>query len=204
MAAIPTLQMPGDRTGSARSWWVIARALSTGSRRRSFGSESALSSRPCARQRSIWRGCARPTASSGKPGPHTMVRLIARVVGIGVETADMLVHEILSRNLRDRQALARYAGLTGSPDESGSRRREKGLSRSGNARVRRGMIRDNDYMLLARADRGSAFKHAQDHDRCTRAKAVDRPVAFSDDRSDPRRSLAATGDLKIAVSSMRV
>jgi transposase len=51
-----------------------------------------------------------------------MVRLIARVVGIGIETADMLVHEILSRNLRDRQALARYAGLTGSPDESGSRR----------------------------------------------------------------------------------
>jgi transposase len=36
--------------------------------------------------------------------------------------------------------VARYAGLTGSPDESGSRRREKGLARSGNARVRRGMI----------------------------------------------------------------
>ena len=63
-------------------------------------------------------------ASSAKPGPHAMVRLIARVIGIGIETADMLVHEILSRNLRDRQALARYAGLTGSPDESGSRRRE--------------------------------------------------------------------------------
>ena len=27
-----------------------------------------------------------------------MVRLLARVIGIGVETADMLVHEILSRN----------------------------------------------------------------------------------------------------------
>jgi transposase len=75
-----------------------------------------------------------------KEGPHAMVRLIARVVGVGVETADMLVHEILSRNLRDQRALARYAGLTGSPDESGSRRREKGLARSGNGRVRRGMI----------------------------------------------------------------
>jgi hypothetical protein len=52
----------------------------------------------------------------------------------------MLVHEILSRNLRDRKAVARYAGLTGSPDESGARRREKGLARAGNARVRRGMI----------------------------------------------------------------
>ena len=71
---------------------------------------------------------------------HAMVRLLARVIGIGIETADMLVPEILSRNLRDRKAVARYAGLTGSPDESGARRREKGLARAGNARVRRGMI----------------------------------------------------------------
>ena len=35
---------------------------------------------------------------------------------------------------------ARYGDLTGSPDESGSKRREKGLARAGNARVRRGMI----------------------------------------------------------------
>jgi len=69
-----------------------------------------------------------------------MVHLLAQVIGVGVETADMLVHEILSRNLRDQRALARYAGLTGSPDESGSRRREKGLARAGNGRVRRGMI----------------------------------------------------------------
>ena len=73
-------------------------------------------------------------------GPQAMVRLLARVIGVGVETADMLVHEVLSRNLRDRQAVARYAGLTGSPDESGSKRREKGLAKAGNARVRRGLI----------------------------------------------------------------
>jgi transposase len=36
--------------------------------------------------------------------------------------------------------VARYAGLTGAPDESGGRRREKGLAKAGNARVRRGMI----------------------------------------------------------------
>ena len=36
-----------------------------------------------------------------------MVLLLARVVGIGVETADMLVHEVLSRNMRDRRATAR-------------------------------------------------------------------------------------------------
>jgi transposase len=61
-------------------------------------------------------------------GPHAMVRLLARVIGVGLETADMLVHEVLARNLRDRRAVARYAGLTGSPDESGARRREKGLA----------------------------------------------------------------------------
>jgi transposase len=73
-------------------------------------------------------------------GANAMVRLLARVVGVGIETADMLVHEVLSRNLRDRRAVARYAGLTGSPDESGSKRRQKGLAKAGNGRVRRGMI----------------------------------------------------------------
>ena len=51
--------------------------------------------------------------------PHAMVRLLVRVVGIGTETADMLVNEVLSRPMRDRRAVARYAG---------------------NVRVRRGMI----------------------------------------------------------------
>src|SRR5262245_18852317 len=50
-------------------------------------------------------------------GAHAMVRLLARVMGIGIETADMLVQEVLSRNLRDQ-----------------------GLARSGNPRVRRGML----------------------------------------------------------------
>ena len=70
-----------------------------------------------------------------------MVRLLARVVGIGIETADMLVHEVLTRRMRDRKAVARYAGLTGAPDENGARRREQGLARAGNARVRRGIAR---------------------------------------------------------------
>jgi len=83
---------------------------------------------------------------------HAMVRLIARVIGVGVETADMLVHEVLARNLRDRRAVARYAGLTGSPDESGSRRREKGLAKVGNARVRRGMIQLAWRFLLFQKD----------------------------------------------------
>src|SRR5213080_3930772 len=85
-------------------------------------------------------------------GPHAMVRLLARVIGVGIETADMLVQEILSRSMRDRRAVARYAGLTGSPDESGRKRREKGLARSGNGRVRRGMIQLAWRFLLFQKD----------------------------------------------------
>jgi transposase len=80
------------------------------------------------------------TPAAEKKGPHATVGLIARVVGVGVETADMLVNEIFSRHWRDRKAVARYAGPTGSPDESGNRRRERGLARAGNVRVRSGMI----------------------------------------------------------------
>ena len=72
---------------------------------------------------------------------HRTVRLLAQVRGLGVETADMLAGELFSRDIPDRRALARYGGLTGSPEESGTRRREKGLARAGNARVRTGMIR---------------------------------------------------------------
>ena len=78
--------------------------------------------------------------------------MLARVVGVGLETADMLVHEVLWRKLRDRRAVARYAGLTGAPDESGSRRREKGLAKAGNARVRRGMIQLAWRFLLHQKD----------------------------------------------------
>jgi len=80
--------------------------------------------------------------------PNGMIRMLASIRGVGIETADMLVREVLSRDLRDRRAIARYAGLTGAPDESGAKRREKGLTKSGNARVRRGMIQLGWRFLL--------------------------------------------------------
>jgi transposase len=87
-----------------------------------------------------------------------MVRLLARVIGVGIETADMLVQEVLSRNMRDRRAIARYAGLTGSPDESGTKRREKGLARSGNARVFNKHLRSS--MTRKRSLRGGPVRLA--------------------------------------------
>jgi transposase len=95
-------------------------------------------------------------ATIPEKGPHAMVGLIARVLGVGVETADMLVNEVFSRHWRDRKAVARYAGLTGSPDESGKRRRERGLARAGNARVRCGMIQLAWRFLRFQKDRALA------------------------------------------------
>jgi transposase len=107
-------------------------------------------------------------------GPHAMVRLLARVIGVGVETADMLVQEVLSRSMRDRRAVARYAGLTGSPDESGRKRREKGLTRSGNARVRRGMIQLAWRFLMFQKDSALAqwFRARTESARGTRKTMI--------------------------------
>ncbi len=81
-------------------------------------------------------------------GSNALILLLIK----GLETAQMLVHEVLSRNLRDRRAVARYAGLTGTPDESGSKRREKGISKAGNPRVRRGLIQLAWRFLLFQPD----------------------------------------------------
>ena len=107
-------------------------------------------------------------------GPHAMVRLLARVIGVGVETADMLAQEVLSRSMHDRRAVARYAGLTGSPDESGRRRREKGLTRSGNARVRRGMIQLAWRFLMFQKDSALAqwFRARTESARGTRKTMI--------------------------------
>jgi len=107
-------------------------------------------------------------------GPHAMVRMLARVIGVGIETADMLVHEVLSRNMRDRRAVARYAGLTGSPDESGRKRREKGLARSGNGRVRRGMVQLAWRFLMYQKDSALAqwFRARTENARGTRKPMI--------------------------------
>ncbi|MBV8846908.1 MAG: transposase [Bryobacterales bacterium] len=60
-----------------------------------------------------------------KTAANAMVRLLASIIGVGIETADMLVQEVLSRNMRDRRAVARYAGLTGSPTKAVPRGEKK-------------------------------------------------------------------------------
>jgi transposase len=76
----------------------------------------------------------------GGPAPDriaAMIQLLARIVGLGTETATVLVHEVFSRRFRDRKALAAFVGITGTPFNSGGSTREQGISRNGNPRVRR-------------------------------------------------------------------
>jgi transposase len=122
-------------------------------------------------------------------GTHPMVRLLAQVVGIGIETADMLAQEIFSRPLRDRRAVARYGALTGTPDESGGRRREKGLARAGNARVRRGMLQLAWRFLMFQSDSALA--------RWYRARTADA-------RSDTRKALIVALARKLLIALWRL
>ena len=123
---------------------------------------------------------------------HVMILLLAQVIGLGIETADMLVREALSRRLRGRRAVARLAGLTGSPDESGSKRREKGSPQQVGAATHR-----HDPIGLAHAgvpegecpcamvpDPDSRWwsQNAKNYDCGTRPQVAHRPVAHGDDR----------------------
>jgi transposase len=134
---------------------------------------------------------------------HAMVRLLTRVIGIGIETADMLVHEILSRDLRDRTAVARYAGLPGSRDESGKRRRENGpegrqcpcSARHDPARMALPQVPEGQCAsaVVSGADGRRSQRHAQNHDRRPRAQAAHRALATGADRRDAGRRRPACG-----------
>jgi transposase len=69
------------------------------------------------------------------------VRRLLRLKGIGPNTAWLLVREVFGwRRIRNRRQLASLAGLTPSPYDSGETRREQGISKAGNRRVRWMMI----------------------------------------------------------------
>ena len=58
-----------------------------------------------------------------------MVRLIARVIGVGIETADMLVHEVLSRNCGIDELLRAMLVLLVRPTRAATNGERKGLLR---------------------------------------------------------------------------
>ncbi len=73
--------------------------------------------------------------------PMDQVRRLLRLRGVGPNTAWLLVREVFGwRRIRNRRELASLAGLTPSPYDSGESRREQGISKAGNRRVRWMMV----------------------------------------------------------------
>ena len=68
---------------------------------------------------------------------------VARLVasrGVGPHVASVPQAEILGRRFANRREVAQYAGLAPSPWASGGTRREQGIGKAGNPRVRAAMI----------------------------------------------------------------
>jgi transposase len=68
-------------------------------------------------------------------------RTLQMLKGIGWKSSSLLVYEFFGwRKFRNRKQVASLAGLTGTPYASGGSRREQGISKAGNKRVRTTMI----------------------------------------------------------------
>jgi transposase len=81
-------------------------------------------------------GAASPALANGERGPAMLMQFN----GIGAETAAVLWWEALYRSFANRRQVAAYAGLAGTPWQSGSVALEQGVSKAGNRRLRTTMI----------------------------------------------------------------
>ena len=69
-----------------------------------------------------------------------MIQQLARLRGIGVQSATVLVREAFVREFANGKALGSYAGLAATPYSSGGVEREQGISKAGNRRLRTVMV----------------------------------------------------------------
>ncbi len=139
----------------------------------------------CDQIRKIERGAHRASGAGTRArGRHAMVRLLARVIGIGIETADLLVHEVLLRNMRDRRAvgaLRRADGLAGPERLHQSRERDCPIRQCPRA-ARHGPIglavpavpEGQRSGAMVSAAHGECPESPQDHDRGAGPQAADR------------------------------
>jgi transposase len=65
-----------------------------------------------------------------------MIQALVLLRAIGAQTATVLVYEAFVRHFSSGKALGSYAGLTGTPFNSGGAEREQGISKAGNQRLR--------------------------------------------------------------------
>jgi len=80
---------------------------------------------------------SRAELRAAAPGSNeAKIVTLARLKGLGVPSSQKLVNEVFYRDFDNRRQLGSYFGLTGTPYDSGSSRREQGISKAGNARAR--------------------------------------------------------------------
>lgn len=74
---------------------------------------------------------------AGKPGsPEHKTKMLADLRGIAMIGGQKLVNEAFYRSFDNRRQVGSYFGLTGTPYNSGQTERDRGISKSGNARAR--------------------------------------------------------------------
>ena len=76
----------------------------------------------------------------GRAPADGLAAMLARLKGIGPETAAVLWTEGLFRQFDNRRQVAAYAGLAPTPWQSGSIDHEQGVSKAGNPRLRTTMV----------------------------------------------------------------
>ena len=135
-------------------------------------------------------------------GPHAMVRLLARVIGVGTETADMLVQEVLvAKHARPtgRSALCRPHWLARREREEMPGERAgpfgqcSGSTRHDSIGVAVAHVPEEQRLgAVVSSPHRERPRHSQDHDRGLGAQASDRPVAArSGGRCTGRRRFAS-------------
>jgi transposase len=112
-------------------------------------------------------------AKSGSSEAKTV--MLAQIRGIGMVGGQKLVNEVFYRAFDNRRQVGSYVGLTGTPYNSGSREREQGISKSGNARARKVAI--ELAWLWLRHQPGSALSRWF-HERVGNLKGRPRRVAI--------------------------
>ena len=70
----------------------------------------------------------------------SMIQQLAKLSGVGVQSATVLVREGFVREFANGKALGSYAGLTSTPYSSGGTEREQGIGKAGNVRLRTLMV----------------------------------------------------------------
>ena len=67
---------------------------------------------------------------------HPIARRLAKIHGVGPQTAGILATEVFYRGFKNRREVASYVGLTPTPYNSGTMVRDQGISKAGNRRAR--------------------------------------------------------------------